>query len=242
MANPPRKWLLTQNSELKEIGAFNWTLPAFITTLNDGSKFNTCQSAGVCASVCYARQGAYTFPSVKSAHVKKLEMVLYDLPGWVEEMKLELTHKRYLGKHIRIHDAGDFFSDDYTKAWLDIAESTPTSIFYAYTREVSRFKRVVTDETQPVNFFYLFSYGGKEDHLIDDDEDRHCDVFPSLKAMREAGYDSQHVSDLQAIYNENHRVGVPYNNIPKFKKKLDGRTFREWQQEQNDKRAMKGYE
>jgi hypothetical protein len=47
--NPPKK-LLTQNSELKPDGIFNWTLPAFAIKLTDGSNFNVCPQAGACAS------------------------------------------------------------------------------------------------------------------------------------------------------------------------------------------------
>jgi hypothetical protein len=50
----PRQ-LLTQNRELKAIGVWNWTLPAWAGRLPDGRTFNTCPSAGICARVCYAR-------------------------------------------------------------------------------------------------------------------------------------------------------------------------------------------
>ncbi|MBK3628200.1 hypothetical protein JHN59_25810 [Streptomyces sp. MBT49] len=43
------KRLLTQNSDLRRIGVFNWTLPAFVIEMPDGSHFNVCPQAGVCA-------------------------------------------------------------------------------------------------------------------------------------------------------------------------------------------------
>lgn len=241
----PRKWLLTQNAELKDIGAFNWTLPAFVVELSDGSHMNVCPSAGVCASVCYARNGTFNFPSVKQAHVEKLEWVLNDLPGWKQAMKDEVAHKRYQGKHVRIHDSGDFFSDDYLLAWLEIARDTPGVTFYCYTKEVDRFRRIVENrdgeypDAKPDNFRYLYSYGGKQDRSLDEDKDRVADIFPSFEAMEAAGYDTQHVSDLQAIYNENNRVGIPYNNIPHFKKRIGGLTFQEMQKRADDRRAAR---
>lgn len=236
-----RKWLLTQNSELKEIGAYNWTLPAFVTKLSNGKTFNACPSAGTCARVCYARNGTYNFPAVKAAHLKKLEMILNDLNGWKQKMLDELSHKRYDGKHIRIHDSGDFFSDEYLMAWLEIARMNPNKVFYCYTKEVSRFRRIVEGpgSDKPENFLYLYSYGGKEDHLLDEDKDRVADVFPSLEAMNEAGYTSQADADIQAIYNDNNRVGIPYNNIPHFVKVLAGRTFKQMQAEIREKKAVK---
>lgn len=233
----PKK-LLTQNHELRDIGAYNWTLPAFVVQLSNGKHFNVCPSAGVCASVCYARNGAFNYPSVKQAHVANLEWVLYDLDGWRQAMTAECSKPKYRGKHIRIHDSGDFFSDEYLLAWLRIARDCPDPIFYCYTKEVDRFRRIVENrdgefpDVKPDNFRYLYSFGGKQDTELDEQTDRVADVFPSFEAMDQAGYSTQHVSDLQAIYNENNRVGIPYNNIPGFKKQMAGRTFQQMQHEQ----------
>ncbi|WP_331752044.1 GP88 family protein [Streptomyces sp. NBC_00829] len=40
------KRLLTQNSDLRRIGVFNWTLPAFVIEMPDGSHFNVCPPGG----------------------------------------------------------------------------------------------------------------------------------------------------------------------------------------------------
>jgi hypothetical protein len=47
--------LLRQNRELKRLGIWNWSLPAFAGKLPDGRSYNACPSAGVCAQACYAR-------------------------------------------------------------------------------------------------------------------------------------------------------------------------------------------
>lgn len=244
--------LLTQNSELRRIGVWNWTLPAWAVRLPDGRTMNVCPSAGACAKVCYARNGTYLFPSVKAAHMRNLLMVVDDLPGWEQAMLGELGHRRYRyrgvirevpgidpwaldadlrewmlagGAAVRIHDSGDFFSDEYLKAWLHIAFCTPDVLFYAYTKEVTRFRRVLGRQPVPGNFRYLYSLGGKEDHLLDPDRDRHADVFPDSEALAAAGYTSQDASDLLAILLPTTRVGIPANNIPSFNKRLAGRTF-----------------
>lgn len=139
---------------------------------------------------------------------------------------------------MRIHDAGDFHSDPYTAAWLRIIRATKDVTFYAYTKEVARFKRMV-EPSPPQNFKWVYSYGGQQDSLIDERTDRVADIFPSYEAMAAEGYSSQDESDLQAIYNKNPRVGIPYNNIPHMKKILAGRTFREWQQSVDLFRASK---
>lgn len=230
----PKK-LLTQNSELKPDGIFNWTLPAFGVTLTDGTNMNVCPQAGACASFCYARSGTYNFSNVKRRHIQNLEYILEDPDGWFEQMLAEVQMPKMKGKHIRIHDAGDFFSEDYLHLWIRIAELTPDVTFYCYTKEVTMFKA-----TQfPSNFKYLFSMGGKQDHLIDLENDRHAEVFKDDAAILDAGYGNQDASDLLAITLPTNKIGIPANNIKHFNKKMAGRTFGELQKERDEKRTKK---
>jgi hypothetical protein len=76
---PPR--LLTRNRRMREIGAWNWTLPAWAGRLPDGRTYNTCPSAGVCARLCHA-SSTYRFPAVLRRHEQNLQFVLDDLGGW----------------------------------------------------------------------------------------------------------------------------------------------------------------
>ena len=45
------KKLLTQNSELRRVGVWNWTLPAHVVKLSNGERFNVCPNAGACGRV-----------------------------------------------------------------------------------------------------------------------------------------------------------------------------------------------
>jgi len=233
-----KKKLLTQNSELRPDGIFNWSLPAFGVTLTNGTTMNVCPSAGACASYCYARNGTYNFSNVKARHIWNLEFVLNDLSGWTAQMLSEVQHPKMSGKHVRIHDSGDFFSDQYLLAWRFIAMSTPAVTFYCYTKEVSRFKRLI-EPYCPDNFRYLYSLGGKEDHLVDLENDRHADVFPDDAAILDAGYMNQDASDLLAITLPTNKIGIPANNIKHFNKKMNRRTFSALQKERDEKRDKK---
>lgn len=232
------KKLLSQNSELRPDGIFNWSLPAFAIKLTDGTNFNVCPNADACASFCYARNGTYLFSNVRGRHIENLEYTLYHLEEWKGQMLSEVQQKKMIGKHIRIHDAGDFYNDEYLIAWLDIARVTPDVNFYCYTKEVSRFKRIV-EPNCPANFRYLYSMGGKEDHLIDKEVDRHADVFPDDAAILEAGYMNQDASDLLAITLPTTKIGIPANNIRHFNKKMSGRTFSTLQTERDTARERK---
>lgn len=232
----PRR-LLTQNSQLKKLGVWNWTLPAWAGRLQDGRTYNTCPSAGICAKVCYARSGAYRFSNVLRRHEANLAFVLDDLPGWEQAMTEELGARRFEGKWVRVHDAGDFFSDEYTTAWLRIMRARPAVTFYAYTKEVQRFRRLVEPDA-PTNFRWCYSLGGKHDALLDPDIDRLADVFPTEDSIAEAGWHSQRADDRLAVMGPA-PVGMSANNIPHFLRQLDGRRFSEWQQAENARRAAR---
>lgn len=221
--------LLTQNREMRAIGAWNWTLPAWAGRLPDGRSFNTCPSAGICRHVCYARHGTYTWPVVRAKHQANLTFVLDDLRGWEDAMLAELGARKFRGAWVRIHDSGDFFSDAYTRAWLRIMRGRPEVNFYAYTKEVDRFRRLIEPDP-PGNFLWVYSFGGTQDGALDATRDRVADVFPDEEAITAAGWHSQEANDLLAVLGPR-LVGIPANRIPHFLARLRGRTFRSWQAE-----------
>ena len=142
-------------------------------------------------------------------------------------MMEELAKKKYDGKYIRIHDAGDFFSYDYALIWLRIAEANPNINFYAYTKEVELFK-IRLKNLLPNNFIVIYSFGGKQDHLIDKEKDRHSDVFMDYQQMILEGYNDIGEDDKQSAINPNFKVGLFRNNIPQFIKKMKKGRFSDY--------------
>ncbi|MDS0140591.1 MULTISPECIES: GP88 family protein [unclassified Amycolatopsis] len=230
----PTKLLSRGNRRLADAGVYTWTLPALSARLN-GVTVRTCPSAGICAHVCYALAGTYRFANVRRRHLANLAYVIEDLLGWEHAMKTELTAARFTGAWVRIHDAGDFFSDAYTRAWLRIMHATPHTKFYCYTKEIRRFRHLVEPEP-PENFLFVYSFGGRDDQLLDDRRDRVADVFPTRAAIEAAGWHSQEDSDLLAVLGPA-PVGIPANRIAHFLTRLDGRTFRQWQAEDDARRG-----
>lgn len=226
--------LTSGNRDLRRDNIYTWSLPAWVTHLPDGRVINTCPSAGECATLCYATRGTYRFRNVRAAHTRNLLMVLDSLPAWEAAMKEELQHKRMQGASVRIHDAGDFFSDEYLQAWLRIMASAPNTTFYAYTKEVQRFRDQV-EPNPPHNFKWVLSYGGRQDHLITE-QDRQCDVFPTDEAMHAAGFHDQAASDLLAITGPP-KVGIVVNNHPGMKQRMQGKSFKQLQAGRHPKRS-----
>lgn len=219
--------LSNSNADLRRDRIWTWTLPAWVVSLPDGRTVNTCPSAGECAPRCYARKGTYLFSNVRQRHIANLLRILDDLDGWETEMREELAHRRFVGAHVRIHDAGDFLSDEYLSAWLRIVRATPGTTFYCYTKEVERFRRLVEPDA-PENLRWVYSYGGRQDNLIREN-DRQCDVFPDSPALEAAGFSDQAESDLLAIYGSP-KVGIVINNHRGASAGMRGRSLRELQQ------------
>jgi hypothetical protein len=187
-----------------------------------------------------------------AAHQRNLMLTLRSLPLWQEAIMAELSHRRFRptwrprfandrerlvldewteqwmdagGAAVRIHDSGDFYSDEYLAAWVELAERVSDVLFYAYTKEVSRVRRQAQERPFPPNFRIIYSLGGVEDHLLDPDEDRHAEVFPDLAALADAGYTDQEESDLYCVLLDTTRVGIPANNIPAYRNRMGAATF-----------------
>jgi hypothetical protein len=69
---------------------------------------------------------------------------------------------------VRIHVAGDFFNPEYMSAWWTLAYLNPKVLFYAYTKSLRYWLQTVTEMPILDNFVLTASYGGRDDHLIDD--------------------------------------------------------------------------
>ena len=110
---------------------------------------------------CYAASQEAQYPPV---HAKRLYNYKLILKALKEGNAVELIDKS-INKNLRLtrfHSSGDFFSLDYVKACVRVAELNPNNIFYAYTKSNSFF----LDVGIPSNFFICPSWGGTEDHLI----------------------------------------------------------------------------
>lgn len=239
----PRFLLLPMRSSCASERIYKWTLPAYKGELPDGRRYNACPTAGVCADLCYARAGHFQRGTVLAAHQRNLQYVMDDLPGWEAQMTQELQHRRYRAAdggtvHVRVHDAGDYWSLPYLQAWLRIFRSAPHVTFYSYTKQVALLEKWVRPDP-PANFHWRYSYGGTQDDLIDPLRHAHADVFPDEESLEAAGYTSQTPSDLRAVYGPQ-TLGLAANDIPHLKKRQGVRTFRALQRAANaDKRGRR---
>lgn len=68
---------------------------------------------------------------------------------------------------MRVHVAGDFYSQAYFDAWMTVAAKTPHMKFYAYTKSIPFWINWINrNKKLPANFSLTASLGGKFDDLI----------------------------------------------------------------------------
>jgi len=192
--------ILTQNSKMKKtslennVKLFNFGIPAYKTA----SGKITCPFAKDCVKYCYAQKGAYSWSNVKPAFEKRYELTKDS--NFVQIMTDAIKSKK--ATHIRIHDSGDFYSNKYILDWFTIAVNNPNVVFYFYTKSIVLFQGIEL----PKNMFSIYSYGSKNDHLIDTKKDRHAKIFDSLDELLKAGYTDCSKNDLNIINTK--KVGL----------------------------------
>src|ERR1700730_6912320 len=102
-------------------------------------------------------------------------------------------------KLVRLHVSGDFFSDAYFLAWMDVAKATPGTVFYTYTKSLLIWLR--HRSSVPENFMLTASEGGKHDSFIESESLKSAKVLFSIEEAGELGLEIDH-DDSHAYASE----------------------------------------
>ena len=123
---------------------------------------------------CYAA-ASERFPSVRESRWKNYESVM---SGENIAVPTKATH-------VRIHGAGDFFSQKYFDAWLDVCLENEHVIFWAFTKSIRFWVNRITEI--PKNLTLQASYGSKQDYLINKHGLKFARVYTDKKAALSSG-------------------------------------------------------
>jgi hypothetical protein len=99
---------------------------------------------------------------------------------------------------VRVHTGGDYFSQRYFDAWLEVARKRPRTTFYFYTKSirywVARLNEVGDGHTPGTvpNFVPTASRGGRDDHLIEAHSLRSARVVYSEAEAESLGLEIDH--------------------------------------------------
>jgi len=118
---------------------------------------------------CFSASQEACFPSARKARWKNFEQLQEALKEGVAKTA-DLIEKSLPAKAqtVRIHVSGDFFSQDYFDAWLEVSKRNPTKKFYGYTKSLHFWEK--RHQEIPENFRLTASYGSKWDEKIDENE------------------------------------------------------------------------
>lgn len=122
---------------------------------------STCPYATkICKDKCFAKYPEHMFKTVVTSRNKNLDESKKD--GFVDNMSKHIEYilnsKKNQNKKVifRLHESGDFYSQDYLYKWIEIANRFKNRdiIFQAYTKSIEFFKNI---DLKDINIKILFS-------------------------------------------------------------------------------------
>jgi hypothetical protein len=114
-------WVAMQQGNLKlanNIKTFN--LPAG----------KSCPNMKDCYKTCYAKKAERIYPSARISRERNFRLAKEN----TKILKQRILKHLEKGDVIRIHESGDFFSQEYLDMWYEIAKERPDVMFYTYSK------------------------------------------------------------------------------------------------------------
>ena len=122
-------WSIMHGNEIYNAAVMGKETAAVMAAAN----LNTVKGSCPChCEHCYCDNGRYRMDPIKAANMRKLILSkLY--PEWVAMAIIAQIHIDGIDQ-VRIHAAGDFFSDEYVCMWRAIVIVCPGTTFWTYTK------------------------------------------------------------------------------------------------------------
>lgn len=126
-----------------------------------GSEYSCGGMTEVCGDICYADKIENIFPAVRNLVLHNWEL-LKDAPRsemieLLDEMIVnfeKVSDKRGAEKIFRIHWDGDFFSEDYAQAWIEVMRNHGAVHFWVYTREAFAVRALALAELSNLALYF----------------------------------------------------------------------------------------
>jgi Gene product 88 len=142
-----------------------------------------------CRFRCFAASQEMLFPTVRNARWRNFDL-LRKTPT-IESMAELIQKSLPWGINIiHVHVSGDFYSDKYFLAWLNVAYNNPHITFYGYTKATPlmvKYKKYF-----PSNFRFTASKGGTCDSLIAKHKLKSAEVVFSVQEAKDKGLEIDH--------------------------------------------------
>ena len=138
--------------------------------------------------MCYAARAQGQYPGANVQAFKNLDL-LKKVKTKEKMANLIIKSMEYHGLAntdiLRIHEAGDFFSQDYLDAWIEVAKKMPQTLFYAYTVSLPYY--MARKGGLPKNFKIIASMDKHNEKFILDNGLRYSRVVGTEEEAKELG-------------------------------------------------------
>ena len=115
-----------------------------------------------CRFRCFSASQENSYPNVRKARWHNFNILRKSKTvkgiGEIIQRSLPIT------RMVRIHVSGDFYSEQYFLAWVNVAINNPVVIFYGYTKAIPFLLKYKNE--LPSNFRFVASLGGTHDKQI----------------------------------------------------------------------------
>lgn len=152
-----------------------------------------------CQFRCFAASEECVFTSVRVSRWKNFELLKSQKT--LEDMSNLIQRSLPFGMgFIRVHPSGDFYSETYFLAWLNVALNNPMVTIYGYTKATPylvKYRKHI-----PSNFRFTASKGGTDDCLIGKYHLKSAEVVFTTEEARRKGLEIDHDDGL-AINGKN---------------------------------------
>jgi hypothetical protein len=192
------------NRYLFDPQAWSWSLPSG----------TTCPGAEQCLAFVDRETGQMTngpkqkfrcysamterYPSVRKRYWANFDAVRGKNAHEVAEVLNDCLPAK--ANKVRIHTAGDFFSEQYFLGWMQFIRSKPSVLFWAFTKSVPLWVKHL--DAIPSNLQLQASYGGKWDELIEQHKLKFAKVVWSRQEAAELGLEIDEGDRLAALQNK----------------------------------------
>ena len=86
----------------------------------------------LCESICYARKAEAAYPDCYPSRLRNLDAS--KMPDFVDAVYNHIKRNAARRPFFRIHESGDFYSQEYLDKWIEIARMCQNVKFLAFTK------------------------------------------------------------------------------------------------------------
>lgn len=118
----------------------------------------TCRRKAPCIKGCYAREGRFSFPSVRTSLERNYRVYIEDPQRFFEVIHAQILLMAF--KFFRWHSSGDIPDERYLEGMCWLAKQHRDIMFLCFTKQYEIVNKYLDEHEQPENLILVFSNWG----------------------------------------------------------------------------------